>query len=53
MPNKQSVLGFGARRSGTISNANSLELNVYVEAAVGPEKVKTKGDHLWLINKRF
>ena len=39
MANKQAVLGSGARFSGKISNAKSLELNGYVEADLTTEKV--------------
>ena len=39
MANKQAVLGSGARFSGKISNANSIEINGYVEADLSTEKV--------------
>ena len=39
MANKQAVLGAGARFSGKISNAKSIEINGYVEADLATEKV--------------
>jgi cytoskeletal protein CcmA (bactofilin family) len=39
MANKQAVLGSGARFSGKISNAKSIEINGYVEADLSTEKV--------------
>ena len=39
MANKQAVLGAGARFSGKISNAKSIEINGYVEADLTTEKV--------------
>jgi cytoskeletal protein CcmA (bactofilin family) len=39
MTNKQAVLGAGARFSGKISNAKSIEINGYVEADLATEKV--------------
>jgi len=39
MANKQAVLGSGARFSGKISNAKSIEINGYVEADLTTEKV--------------
>ena len=39
MSNKQAVLGAGARFSGKISNAKSIEINGYVEADLTTEKV--------------
>ena len=39
MSNKQAVLGSGARFSGKISNAKSIEINGYVEADLSTEKV--------------
>jgi len=39
MANKQAVLGSGARFSGKISNAKSIEINGYVEADLATEKV--------------
>jgi cytoskeletal protein CcmA (bactofilin family) len=39
MSNKQAVLGAGARFSGKISNAKSIEINGYVEADLATEKV--------------
>ena len=39
MANKQAVLGAGARFSGKISNAKSIEINGYVEAYLATEKV--------------
>ena len=39
MANKQAVLGSGARFSGKISNAKSIEINCYVEADLKTEKV--------------
>ena len=39
MTNKQAVLGTGARFSGKISNAKSIEINGYVEADLATEKV--------------
>ena len=39
MANKQAILGAGARFSGKISNARSLEINGYVEADLTTEKV--------------
>ena len=34
MANKQAILGSGARFTGKISNAKSIEINGYVEADV-------------------
>ena len=39
MANKQAVLGSGAKFSGKISNAKSIEINGYVEADLTTEKV--------------
>ena len=39
MANKQAVLGSGARFTGKISNAKSIEINGYVEADLTTEKV--------------
>lgn len=39
MSNKQAVLGSGARFKGKISNANSIEINGFVEADLVTEKV--------------
>ena len=39
MANKQAILGAGARFSGKISNARSIEINGYVEADLTTEKV--------------
>ena len=39
MSNKQAVLGSGARFKGKISNANSVEINGFVEADLVTEKV--------------
>jgi len=39
MANKQAILGSGARFSGKISNAKSIEINGYVEADLTTEKV--------------
>ena len=39
MSNKQAVLGAGARFSGKISNAKSIEINGYVEADLATAKV--------------
>jgi cytoskeletal protein CcmA (bactofilin family) len=39
MANKQAVLGSGAKFSGKISNARSIEINGYVEADLTTEKV--------------
>ena len=39
MASKQAVLGSGARFSGKISNAKSIEINGYVEADLSTEKV--------------
>jgi cytoskeletal protein CcmA (bactofilin family) len=39
MASKQAVLGSGARFSGKISNAKSIEINGYVEADLTTEKV--------------
>ena len=39
MANKQAVLGTGARFTGKISNAKSIEINGYVEADLTTEKV--------------
>ena len=39
MANKQAILGSGARFSGKISNARSIEINGYVEADLTTEKV--------------
>ena len=39
MANKQAILGAGARFSGKISNAKSIEINGYVEADLTTEKV--------------
>ena len=39
MANKQAVLGSGARFSGKISNAKSIEINGFVEADLVTEKV--------------
>ena len=39
MANKQAILGVGARFSGKISNAKSIEINGYVEADLSTEKV--------------
>ena len=39
MGNKQAVLGSGARFTGKISNAKSIEINGYVEADLTTEKV--------------
>ena len=39
MANKQAVFGSGARVSGKISNAKSIEINGYVEADLTTEKV--------------
>ena len=39
MATKQAVLGSGARFSGKISNAKSIEINGYVEADLSTEKV--------------
>jgi len=39
MANKQAVLGAGARFSGKISIAKSIEINGYVEADLATEKV--------------
>ena len=39
MANKQAVLGSGARFSGKISNAKSIEINGYVEADLTTGKV--------------
>ncbi|MDA7546567.1 polymer-forming cytoskeletal protein [Alphaproteobacteria bacterium] len=39
MANKQAVLGAGARFSGKISNAKSIEINGYVDADLVTEKV--------------
>ena len=39
MANKQAILGSGARFSGKISNAKSIEINGYVEADLSTEKV--------------
>ena len=40
MANKQAILGAGARFSGKISNARSIEINGYVEAQIGKRKGK-------------
>ena len=39
MSNKQAILGSGARFKGKISNANSIEINGFVEADLVTEKV--------------
>ena len=39
MANKQAVLGSGARFTGKISNAKSIEINGFVEADLTTEKV--------------
>ena len=39
MSNKQAVLGSGARFKGKISNANSIEINGFVEADLVTDKV--------------
>ena len=39
MANKQAVLGSGAKFTGKISNAKSIEINGYVEADLTTEKV--------------
>jgi len=39
MANKQAILGSGAKFSGKISNAKSIEINGYVEADLTTEKV--------------
>ena len=39
MASKQAVLGSGARFSGKITNAKSIEINGYVEADLSTEKV--------------
>ncbi len=39
MANKQAILGAGARFTGKISNARSIEINGYVEADLTTEKV--------------
>ena len=39
MANKQAVLGSGAKFSGKITNAKSIEINGYVEADLATEKV--------------
>ena len=39
MANKQAILGSGARFSGKISNAKSIEINGYMEADLTTEKV--------------
>ena len=39
MANKQAVLGSGARFTGKISNAKSIEINGYVEADLTTEKL--------------
>ena len=39
MANKQAILGSGARFTGKISNAKSIEINGYVEADLTTEKV--------------
>lgn len=39
MSNKQAILGSGARFKGKISNANSIEINGFVEADLVTDKV--------------
>ena len=55
MANKQAVLGSGARFSGKISNAKSIEINGFVEADLSTEKVTigSSGKFLGAVNSQL
>ena len=55
MANKQAVLGSGARFSGKISNAKSIEINGHVEADLSTEKVTigSTGKFLGAVNSEL
>ena len=55
MASKQAVLGSGARFSGKISNAKSIEINSHVEADLSTEKVTigSTGKFLGAVNSEL
>ena len=53
MADRQAVLGSGAKFSGKITNAKSIEINGFVEADLATEKVTIGSTVNWIISLRL